>query len=172
MLKQWSLFNLPLPCLPIASLLRRQHHRCFALSANVSSAGAVHDIGHEVKVKVEVCKECKGTGKLAAGGYHKRNPVNAAKLIDSKWTAREAVLGWRHFTVTERRKSRSAEYALLVATCDSQAQIWINIHNLKDRSNWACGWLQKTQLAVLDEQPGAICKACQGSGLGEGYVKL
>jgi len=44
----------------------------------------------------------------------------------SKWTAREPVLGWRHFVVTERRKTDASMYAYLIATCDTEVGIWVS----------------------------------------------
>ena len=36
---------------------------------------------------------------------------------------------------------------------------------LRKRDEWACGWLQKADLAAISEnQLGSECKACQGSG--------
>lgn len=41
----------------------------------------------------------------------------------------------------------------------------INVKNLKDRSAWACGWLQKEQLEELNARRSEACKACEGVGM-------
>jgi hypothetical protein len=38
---------------------------------------------------------------LPSGGYHSRNPISAARVVGSAWTAMERTLGWRHFRVTQ-----------------------------------------------------------------------
>lgn len=38
--------------------------------------------------------------------------------------------------------------------------------NLKDRSRWASGWLQKQEIRAMESQAGsgAACKTCGGTG--------
>ena len=49
---------------------------------------------------------------------------------DSKWTAMEETLGWRHFRVTQKRKVASASggsgltFLLMTASCDESAKVW------------------------------------------------
>ena len=117
------------------------------------STHTVEEVTQDSNDLLRSCRVCKGTGRIsqAAGGYHKRNPVTSAKIVGAvlppgrlsscslgdclqqcadpntgtKWTARDKVLGWRHFTVTEKRKTSTADYALLVATCDGSAMLWV-----------------------------------------------
>ncbi|GMH45933.1 hypothetical protein BSKO_13897 [Bryopsis sp. KO-2023] len=113
-------------------------------------------------VKKMPCGDCKSTGRLGVGGYNRKNPVNLSKIIQSKWTALEKTFGWRHFRAMQKRKLGKENYVLMTATCDENTKFWLNTKNLKDRSRWASGWLQKRQLDVLQEGP--ECKACSGSG--------
>jgi hypothetical protein len=62
-------------------------------------------------------------------------------------------------------------YALLVATCDESAKLWVDIEILKARSVWSAGWLQKETLlrlmAEADEtntEGQEACAACGGCG--------
>lgn len=113
-----------------------------------------------------VCPACAGRGRLPAGGYQSNNPVAAARIVGSKWTAMQRTMGWRHFRVTQRRKEgKNAAFVLMVATCDETVQLWVNLKNLKDRSLWAAGWLQRTEMRALEEQgaAGPECKVCRGS---------
>lgn len=123
-----------------------------ACAQNISSSGTAP------------CNACSGSGHLPRGGYHKRNPVpNAARIVGSKWTAMARTLGWRHFTAVERRKQGKDSYVLLVATCDEDTKLWVPTKMLKERSQWASGWLQKRDLIELGEE-GAPCKECGGTG--------
>ena len=112
------------------------------------------------------CAACAGAGRLPAGGYNKRIPVNASRIVGSKWTALQRTFGWRHFRVTQKRKQGSEVFALMVATCDEATQLWLNVKNLKDRSRWAAGWLQRSDMLALQGEgaTGAECKACRGAG--------
>ena len=77
----------------------------------------------------------------------------------------ERTLGWCHFRVTQKRKQGSDTFLLLVATCDEAVQLWVNSKNLKERSQWAAGWLQRTEMRALESQAGGVdCKICKGSG--------
>jgi len=86
-----------------------------------------------------------------------------SKILGSKWTTMERTFGWRHFRAVQKKREGSATYVLLVATCDEQTQFWVDAKNLKDRSLFAAGWLQKSELSSL-EQSGAGCRACSGTG--------
>ncbi|GBF96823.1 hypothetical protein Rsub_09679 [Raphidocelis subcapitata] len=115
------------------------------------------------------CKECDGSGRLMRGGYQKRNRVDLSRVLDSKWTAMETTLGWRHFRVLQVRKaSPRATFLLLQASCDASAQIWVNAQNLRDRQRWAAGWLQMSE--ILGQAEGAVgsgqvCRSCSGLGV-------
>ncbi|GFR43300.1 hypothetical protein Agub_g4366, partial [Astrephomene gubernaculifera] len=47
------------------------------------------------------CGDCGGRGRLSRAGYNKRNRVDMARIIGSKWTAMQETLGWRHFRVAQ-----------------------------------------------------------------------
>lgn len=73
-------------------------------------------------------------------------------------------LGWRHFTAVERRRQGKDSYVLMVATCDEDTKLWVNIKTLRERSQWASGWLQKRDLVAGDDG-GATCRECSGRGV-------
>jgi tryptophan-rich hypothetical protein len=114
------------------------------------------------------CAPCSGTGRLPPGGYNARNPVNAARVVGTKWTAMQRTLGWRHFRVLQRRREGKGEaFVLLAATCDERTQLWVSLGALKDRRAWAAGWLQKTEMRALEDAAGGAgpsCRACRGAG--------
>ena len=111
------------------------------------------------------CAGCNGVGRLPAGGYHSRNPISAARVVGSSWTAMERTLGWRHFRVTQKKKNGKELFVCLEATCDTNVMLWTNIKNLKDRSTWAAGWLQKTEMRALEAQDGGKeCRSCKATG--------
>ncbi|CAL8466089.1 g5625 [Coccomyxa elongata] len=60
-----------------------------------------------------ICHACSGAGRLGKGGYHEKNPINSARLVGSKWTAMERTLGWRHFQVTDKRKTAGETFVCL-----------------------------------------------------------
>jgi hypothetical protein len=71
---------------------------------------------------------------------------------------------------------------LLQASCDSAAQLWVNAELLKDRKEWAAGWLPMSEVGGGgaggggggggdggDGEPGGggagqLCRACAGTG--------
>ncbi|KAL4531475.1 hypothetical protein Ndes2526B_g04412 [Nannochloris sp. 'desiccata'] len=111
------------------------------------------------------CAGCSGVGRLPAGGYHSRNPISAARVVGSSWTAMERTIGWRHFRVTQKKKQGKDVFVCLEATCDSNVSLWTNIKNLKDRGTWAAGWLQKTEMRALEAQAGGKeCRSCKATG--------
>jgi tryptophan-rich hypothetical protein len=61
-------------------------------------------------------------------------------LIGSKWTAQQAVLGWRHFQVVNRKNQNQWVFAELVAACDPTVRMWVNAQQLRKRSLWQAGW--------------------------------
>lgn len=76
---------------------------------------------------------------------------------DSKWTAMESTLGWRHFRVTGVRKSKPPPgkgqvFVRLQASCDPAAQLWVNAQVLRDRGRFAAGWLQMSELLPAEDE--------------------
>jgi tryptophan-rich hypothetical protein len=61
-------------------------------------------------------------------------------LLGSKWTAKQATWGWRHFQVINRKNQGQWVFAELVASCDDSVRFWINAQQLKDRNLWLPGW--------------------------------
>jgi hypothetical protein len=55
--------------------------------SEVAETAASETSGEEVITKTDKyaavgsCKDCKGVGRLPLGGYHKKNPLNPAKLL-------------------------------------------------------------------------------------------
>lgn len=131
------------------------------------------------------CTDCAGSGRLRRGGYQKRNPVSAVRVIGSKWTAMERTFGWRHFRVLQKKGQGKDTFVLMAATCDESTQLWVNMQNLKDRARWASGWLQRQEMQAAQEQQhrdestaagrasaspagtagqGTACRACSATG--------
>lgn len=88
-------------------------------------------------------------------------------------------LGWRHFQVVRQKKHDKMVFLLVQASCDAAAQLWVNADNLKDRSLWAAGWLQMSEVRDPELAVGVPCRSCAGSGLrkcvaceGRGYARL
>ncbi|WIA11765.1 hypothetical protein OEZ85_011859 [Tetradesmus obliquus] len=98
----------------------------------------------------------------------KKNPLNMSRIIGSKWTAMQETLGWRHFRVTQQRKlDKHTAFLLLQASCDTSAQLWVNVQTLRDRGVWAAGWLPMSEIQGLGlevQGRGLKCQACSGLG--------
>lgn len=67
-------------------------------------------------------------------------------LLGSKWTAKQATWGWRHFQVINRKNQGQWVFAELVASCDDSVRFWINAQQLKDRNLWLPGWKTMNEL--------------------------
>ena len=78
----------------------------------------------------------------------------------------ERTLGWRHFHVTDKRKTAGETFVCMVSTCDGSKRLWMNSSILRSRDSWAPGWLQKEEIAVASgaEDSSVECKACSGEG--------
>jgi len=61
-------------------------------------------------------------------------------LLASKWTAVQAVLGWRHFIVCNRQDRHGIIFAELQSVCHPETRIWVNAQTLKNRDVWQPGW--------------------------------
>ncbi|MEN9245463.1 MAG: TIGR02450 family Trp-rich protein [Thermostichales cyanobacterium SRBZ-1_bins_19] len=62
-------------------------------------------------------------------------------LLASKWTAVQAVMGWRHFIVCNRQERQGTVFAELQSVCHPQTRLWINAAMLKNRHLWQPGWI-------------------------------
>lgn len=78
------------------------------------------------------CDVCEGQGKLARGGFHKRNPVAMVRIVGSNWTAMERTFGRHHFHVHSKRRGPGKDWFLeMVSACDETTRFWINAKILK-----------------------------------------
>jgi tryptophan-rich hypothetical protein len=113
-----------------------------------------------------VCSTCGGIGNVPQITGQSRNVISLQHVINSKWTAMERTLGWRHFHCIQKMKIKTTTFVLLVATCDENAKLWVHIDMLKSKSLWAPGWLQKSELHALLSEKNAcnVCETCQGTG--------
>lgn len=66
-----------------------------------------------------MCEGCAGRGRLPAGGYQKRNPVTAARVVGSKWTALQRTFGWRHFQCSQKRKEGKETFGEILYRFDT-----------------------------------------------------
>lgn len=73
-------------------------------------------------------------------------------LLGSKWTAREATFGWRHFQVVNRKQEGDWVFAEMVSSCDATVRFWINAKILKDRHRWMPGWKTLEEIQAADAQ--------------------
>lgn len=69
-------------------------------------------------------------------------------LVGSKWTAQQAIMGWQHFQVVNRKNQGHLVFAELVATCDGTVRFWLNAKLLKNQTLWRAGW---QPLAVIQQ---------------------
>lgn len=74
-------------------------------------------------------------------------------LLGSKWTAREATLGWRHFRVINRQQQGNQVFAELVAACDPTVKLWINAKMLYCPTLWQAGWLSLAEQLNPADKP-------------------
>jgi len=110
------------------------------------------------------CADCEGGGVLSRAGYARSNPVSLNRIVGSKWTAMERTFGWRHYRAVSRKREGTASFVELVSTCDPSVRFFVNSTNLKDRSRWLCGWLEREELRAPEAAGGGCCRACSGSG--------
>ena len=73
-------------------------------------------------------------------------------LLGSKWTAREKILGWRHFQVANRKNDKQWVFAEMVASCDLKVRFWINARQLKNENLWLAGWKTLEEMDRLHEE--------------------
>lgn len=70
-------------------------------------------------------------------------------LLGSKWTAREKILGWRHFQVVNRKNQGPLVFAEMVAACDPEVRLWVNAKTLKNHTLWRAGWQSLQEQAAI-----------------------
>ncbi len=70
-----------------------------------------------------------------------RKKLKYPYLVGSKWTARTAIDGWRHFEVVNRKNQGNWVFAEVIAVCDSTVRFWTNAKNLNDSNLWIAGWV-------------------------------
>lgn len=85
-------------------------------------------------------------------------------LLNSKWTAREATFGWRHFQVMNRKNEGAWVFAELMSSCDPTVKFWINAQTLKDRRRWLAGWKTLEEIEVMDAKEAARVSALATAG--------
>lgn len=113
------------------------------------------------------CKLCNESGKLARGGFAKRNMVRVASLVGTKWTSVTAIGGkWRHFLCVAK-KGRNAKdgVAILSSTCgpvENRVRIEVPVGELKSRNSWMGGWTTLNDIKEGDNLPTTTCSACRG----------
>ncbi|GAX77780.1 hypothetical protein CEUSTIGMA_g5223.t1 [Chlamydomonas eustigma] len=130
-----------------------------------------------------LCPACSGSGCLQRGGYNKRITLRLNRILGSKWTAMQETMGWRHFRVVQQcrlqpnaessknknsSQSKPTVFLLMQASCDNNAQLWVNADVLRDRQRWAAGWLLMSEMADPDRTlagSGALCRVCTASGI-------
>mmetsp|Transcript_6866 Transcript_6866/g.11693 ORF Transcript_6866/g.11693 Transcript_6866/m.11693 type:complete len:215 (-) Transcript_6866:472-1116(-) len=122
----------------------------------------------------EPCTPCEGKGWLGRGAFNRRNPV-PTQPINAKFTSLERVLGWRHFKVIQQRKVEKLQFLLMQASCDPAARLWVSRETVRDRSIWAAGWLQLSDILAEVQSNGADtgtmpatakpCPACSATGM-------
>ncbi|KAJ9530165.1 hypothetical protein QJQ45_023461 [Haematococcus lacustris] len=73
-----------------------------------------------------LCPACSGAGQLTRAGYNKSTTL-PKDLMNTKWTAMQSTLGWRHFRVMQQRKGgrTTLVFLLMQASCDATVQLWV-----------------------------------------------
>ena len=60
------------------------------------------------------------------------------KLLNSKWTSKEKINGWKHFQVKNvYKKRRSLE---IFAVCDKKVSFIIDFEEIQNKNKWISGW--------------------------------
>ena len=69
------------------------------------------------------------------------NPINPAKLLNSKWTARSPENKEKHFLVTKVEFAEDQRIvACLIEAVLTRREMAIDWQELKDANRWAIGW--------------------------------
>lgn len=74
------LHNLPLK-LPGTEAKQTSFASAKTRQCRIAAGIAVETPSAKTKLTENRCKDCDGTGKLSLGGYHRKNPLNPAKLL-------------------------------------------------------------------------------------------
>jgi len=60
------------------------------------------------------------------------------KYLNSKWTSKEQINGWKHYEV--RIVFKKQKQLELFAVCDKNISIMVEIDEIKDKKKWSPGW--------------------------------
>ena len=60
------------------------------------------------------------------------------KYLNSKWTSKEKINGWKHYEV--RNVLKKQKQLELFAVCDKNISITIDIKEIKNKTKWSPGW--------------------------------
>ena len=135
------------------------------------------------RFRKETCEACGGRGSVGEAFFNKRNQVNVAKLVGTKWTAMTPTTGsagTRHdyFTVVARHKEEGAgtkkQKAMVVAEmaaeCNRASRVWVPVGELRDRERWRAGWrsglkgMKGDRVGGLEDPTVKACQSCKGAG--------
>ena len=134
------------------------------------------------RFRKETCEACEGRGQVGEAFFNKRNQVNVAKLVGTKWTAMAPTrgsAGTRHdyFTVVSKHKEdgagpgkKAVVVAELAAECNRASRVWVPVADLRDRERWRAGWrsglrgMGGDRVAGLEDPSVKACQACKGAG--------
>jgi tryptophan-rich hypothetical protein len=76
----------------------------------------------------------------------KTRRIKFPHLLGSKWTAVNAVMGWRHFQVRVRQdRQGNFVWAQLQSVCDPTIELWVNAATLQNQHLWRAGWLSLSE---------------------------
>ena len=60
------------------------------------------------------------------------------KLLNSKWTSKQKLYGWKHFQV--RNVLKQKKQLEMFAVCDRKISFIIDADEIKDKGKWISGW--------------------------------
>ena len=60
------------------------------------------------------------------------------RLLNSKWTSKQKLYGWKHFQV--RNVLKQKKQLEMFAVCDRKISFIIDADEIKDKGKWISGW--------------------------------
>mmetsp|Transcript_24115 Transcript_24115/g.27922 ORF Transcript_24115/g.27922 Transcript_24115/m.27922 type:complete len:263 (+) Transcript_24115:179-967(+) len=111
------------------------------------------------------CNVCEGKGVTRATGNRKRNALNPARVVGSRWTAVEIRHGHRHYIASEikgSRKKKSLEIRMS-NSCgpeEKRVHIWITEEEIRNKAAWRMGWVTLEEIILADKGPLIDAKTC------------